>query len=95
MRASPNTAVHSLNGRFVVMIIGVCSYRRLHGGQEERFFHGYYGHYCHLPLYVFSGRHLLLSYLRPSGIDGARHGVCAVESRESENSISLHHLPLI
>ena len=28
MRASPNTAVHSLNGRFVVMIIGVCSYRR-------------------------------------------------------------------
>ena len=46
---------------------------RLHGGQEERFFHGYYGHYCHLPLYVFSGRHLLVSHLRPSGIDGARH----------------------
>ena len=45
----------------------------LHGEQEDRFFHGYYGHYCYLPLYVFCGRHLLVSYLRPSGIDGARH----------------------
>ena len=45
----------------------------LHGDQEGRFFHGYYGHYCYLPLYVFCGRHLLVSYLRPSGIDGARH----------------------
>ena len=31
----------------------------LHGGQEGRFFHGYYGHYCYLPLYIFSGEHLL------------------------------------
>ncbi len=46
---------------------------RLHGGQEERFFHGYYGHYRHLPLYVFCGRHLPVSHLRPSGIDGAKH----------------------
>jgi hypothetical protein len=22
----------------------------VHGHQEERFFHGYYGHYCYLPL---------------------------------------------
>jgi hypothetical protein len=22
----------------------------LHGSQEGRFFHGYYGHYCYLPL---------------------------------------------
>jgi hypothetical protein len=27
----------------------------LHGAQEGRFFHGYYGHYCYLPLYVFCG----------------------------------------
>ena len=27
----------------------------LHGEQEERFFHGYYGGYCYLPLYVFCG----------------------------------------
>ena len=26
----------------------------LHGNQEGRFFHGYYGHYCYLPLYVAS-----------------------------------------
>ena len=45
----------------------------LHGRQEGRFFHGYYDHYCFLPLYVFCGDQLLVSYLRPSNIDGARH----------------------
>ncbi len=45
----------------------------VHGHQEGRFFHGYYDRYCFLPLYVFCGDHLLVSYLRPSGIDGARH----------------------
>jgi hypothetical protein len=43
----------------------------LHGAQEGRFFHGYYGHYCYLPLYIFCGRHLLAAKLRPSDIDGA------------------------
>src|SRR5207302_751775 len=37
------------------------------------FFHGYYGNYCYLPLYVFCGEQLLVSYLRPSNIDAARH----------------------
>jgi hypothetical protein len=45
----------------------------LHGDQEGRFFHGYYDHYCFLPLYVFCGRHLLVSYLRRSDIDAAKH----------------------
>ena len=45
----------------------------VHGRQEGRFFHGYYDHYCFLPLYVFCGERLLVSYLRPSKIDGARH----------------------
>ena len=45
----------------------------VHGDQEGRFFHGYYRHYCFLPLYVFCGQQLLVSYLRPSNIDGARH----------------------
>ena len=45
----------------------------VHGKQEGRFFHGYYDHYCFLPLYVFCGEQLLASYLRPSNIDGARH----------------------
>ena len=43
----------------------------LHGEQEGRFFHGYYGCYCYLPLYVFCGRHLLAAKLRPANIDGA------------------------
>jgi len=46
---------------------------RVHGQQEKRFFHGYYDHYCFLPLYVFCGKQLLVSYLRPSNIDGAKH----------------------
>jgi hypothetical protein len=45
----------------------------VHGKQEGRFFHGYYGHYCFLPLYVFCGSQLLVAYLRPSNIDGAKH----------------------
>lgn len=45
----------------------------VHGHQEGRFFHGYYDHHCFLPLYVFSGDQLLVSYLRSSKIDGAKH----------------------
>jgi hypothetical protein len=43
----------------------------LHGEQEGRFFHGYYNNYCYMPLYIFCGRHLLVSKLRRSNIDGA------------------------
>jgi hypothetical protein len=46
---------------------------RVHGNQEGRFFHGFYGDWCFLPLYVFCGEQLLVSYLRPSNIDPARH----------------------
>ncbi len=46
---------------------------RVHGLQEGRFFHGYYDAYCFLPLYVFCGDQLRVSYLRPSKIDGAKH----------------------
>ena len=45
----------------------------VHGEQEGRFFHGYYDEYCFLPLYVFAGDQLLVAYLRPSNIDGAKH----------------------
>lgn len=43
----------------------------LHGEQEGRFFHGYYGHYCYMPLYVFAGDHLLVAKLRRADQDGA------------------------
>jgi len=47
----------------------------IHGNQEGRFFHGYYGNYCYLPLYIFSGEHLLCARLRRSNIDGAEGSV--------------------
>jgi hypothetical protein len=43
----------------------------VHGDQEGRHFHGYYRHYCYLPLYIFAGRHALCARLRPSNIDAA------------------------
>lgn len=43
----------------------------LHGEQEGRFFHGYYGGYCYLPLYIFLGEHLVCARLRPSNIDAS------------------------
>ena len=45
----------------------------VHGEQTGRFFHGFYRRYCFLPLYVFCGDRLLVSYLRPSNIDAAKH----------------------
>ena len=43
----------------------------LHGDQEGRFFHGSYDHYCYLPLYIFSGEHLLCARLRCANIDAS------------------------
>src|SRR5690606_32372268 len=51
----------------------------VHGSQEGRFFHGYYGHYCYLPLYIFAGRHLLCARLRPSNIDASAGALEEVE----------------
>ena len=45
----------------------------IHGMQEGRFFHKYYKGYCFLPLYVTCGDWVLVSYLRRSNRDGARH----------------------
>src|ERR1700680_4446042 len=43
----------------------------LHGEREGRFFHGYYDHYYYLPLYIFSGEHLLCARLRCANIDAS------------------------
>jgi hypothetical protein len=43
----------------------------LHGKQEGRFFHGYYDHYCYLPLYVFCGEHVLCARLREANHDAS------------------------
>jgi Transposase DDE domain group 1 len=47
----------------------------LYGGQEGRFFHGYYDEYCYLPLYVFCGRHLLLARQRRANVAGSEGAV--------------------
>jgi hypothetical protein len=43
----------------------------LYGKQEGRFFHGYYGDYCYLPLYIFCGEYLLCARLRVASEDPA------------------------
>ena len=43
----------------------------IHGKQEGKFFHGYYGHYCYLPLYIFCGDQVLCARLRPSSVGPA------------------------
>ncbi len=52
---------------------------RLHGQQEGRFFHGYYGNYCYLPLYIFIGEMLVCSRLRESNQDASAGVVEEVE----------------
>ena len=52
----------------------------LHGKQESRFFHGYYNHYCDLPLYIFCGDHLLRARLRPSNIDASAGSLDEVQA---------------
>ena len=51
----------------------------LHGKQEGRFFHGYYRHYCYLPMLVFCGDDLLMAKLRTADIDASKGTVEALE----------------
>lgn len=44
---------------------------RVHGNQDGRFYHAYYGDWCFLPLYVFCGEQLLVAWLRRSNIDAS------------------------
>jgi len=51
----------------------------LHGQQEGRFFHGFYGCYCYLPLFAFVGSVPLWAELRTSDGDAARGAVEALK----------------
>ena len=51
----------------------------IHGDQVGKFFHGYYKKYCFLPLYVFSGKHLLAACLKPGDIDPAKGAAIVLE----------------
>jgi len=50
----------------------------LHGRQEGRFFHGYYGQYCYLPLFCFCGDVVLWAQLRTSNRDASEGTVEAL-----------------
>lgn len=47
----------------------------LHGEQEGRAYHTYYGGYCYAPSYIFCGRHILGCRLRRSNQDSAAGAV--------------------
>jgi Transposase DDE domain group 1 len=51
----------------------------VHGHQEQRFFHGFYNHYCYLPLYIMSGDHLLGVRLRAANIDASAGSLEEIE----------------
>jgi hypothetical protein len=51
----------------------------VHGHQEQRFFHGFYNHYCYLPLYIICGEHLLGVRLRPANIDASAGSLEEIE----------------
>ncbi len=51
----------------------------LHGHQEGAYFHGYYRHYCYLPLYAFCGNVPLWAELRECKIDGSKGTVEALK----------------
>jgi hypothetical protein len=51
----------------------------LHGGQEGRFFHGYYDCYCYLPLYIFCRDHVLCARLREANSDASAGSLVEIE----------------
>jgi hypothetical protein len=52
---------------------------RIHGTQEGHFFHGYYGHYCYLPLYIFCGDELLCAKLNTADKGGGKDAAIEVK----------------
>lgn len=67
----------------------------VHGNQEGRFFHGYYGQYCYLPLYIFAGEFLLCARLRPSNIDACAGSVEELTRIVSQIRTKWPHVPII
>jgi len=65
---------HSVAPREIVLDLDATDIP-LYGHQPERFFHGYYGSYCYLPLYIFCGDQLLCARLRPANQDAAAGSV--------------------
>ena len=56
----------------------------VHGKQEGAQYHGYYRHYCFLPLYITCGDHVLGVRLRPSRIDASKGALEELEASKAE-----------
>lgn len=67
----------------------------VHGQQEGRFFHGYYGGYCYLPLYIFCGSHLLCARLRQANADASFGAVAEFERIVARIRQSWPHVRII
>lgn len=67
----------------------------LHGEQEGRFFHGFYGNYCYLPLYIFCGEFLLCARLRRSNIDASAGTVDELQRIVTQIRAAWPHVRLI
>lgn len=67
----------------------------IHGEQEGRFYHGYYDHYCYLPLYVFAGEHVLCARLRPSNIDPSAGSRKEVERIVKQIRVAWPEVPIV
>src|SRR6185312_5451855 len=65
----------------------------LHGGQEGRFFHGYYDEYCYLPLYIFCGEHRRLGRQPRGGRAHRRADPHAVAAYAGDPARRLRLLP--
>jgi hypothetical protein len=68
---------------------------RLHGQQEGRFFHGYYGDYCYLPLLAYIGEVPVWAELRTAKGDAARGVVAAFETIVGEIRRRCPHAQII
>jgi hypothetical protein len=60
----------------------------LHGKQEGRFFHGYYGQYCYRSLHIFCGDHLLCARLRTA--EGEASAGALSEAQRIVSSLRQH-----
>ena len=66
----------------------------VHGNQHQRYFNGFYDSYCFLPLYVFCGDQILVSYLRPSSVGAAHHARgCLLYTSPSPRDATLSRMP--
>ena len=67
----------------------------VHGEQEGRFFHGFYGHYCYLPLYVFCGEFLLGATLHTADVAPGKRAVEELERIVSQIQARWPDVPIV